>query len=189
VSAPKPSTFSGPKVDGIKGVQIGPGATALTRSRAGRDRPEVDDEVVQRGLDRGIVQERLGGFVGLDRGRHKDQPPSSSSPANAWASQKGEKTLVAKVRSIRSGGNSSKDPWDILESGIADEDVDPAQFRHRNEPLGDLRVVFSCGRWAMAISAPCAAYVTAIARPMPESAPVFSAHSGQSFATFQVRSP
>jgi len=33
------------------------------------------------------------------------------------------------------------------------------------------------------------AYVTAIARPMPESAPVFSAHSGQSFATFQVRSP
>ncbi len=31
VSAPKWATFSALKVDGISGVQIGPGATALTR--------------------------------------------------------------------------------------------------------------------------------------------------------------
>ena len=34
VSEPKPSTFSG-KVVGISGVQIGPGATALTRMPCG----------------------------------------------------------------------------------------------------------------------------------------------------------
>ena len=40
-------------------------------------------------------------------------PPFASSGARAWQSQNVENTLVWKVRSIWSAGNSASSPWVI----------------------------------------------------------------------------